>query len=141
MASRLDFLELTDTLSAKRSSPRCEGLPRPAYPGNPSPRPRAARSSLWLASASLGQILRGQPNIVDVIELIGNQCRSDGVKTQNMKEQPGTLVYETVLPEGGLTVRARGRRIVPDAPDLMFYTNPVRIVAQPLPLAADEVGH
>jgi hypothetical protein len=29
--------------------------------------------------------------------------------------------------EDGLVVRARGRRVVPDGPDLMFYTNPIRV--------------
>ncbi|HUG91994.1 MAG TPA: VanZ family protein, partial [Planctomycetaceae bacterium] len=49
-------------------------------------------------------------------------------------EATGPWLTESVLvPEGGVVLRARGRRVVPDGPDLMFYTNSIRLAAVPPP--------
>ena len=37
---------------------------------------------------------------------------------------------ELTAPDGGFILRARGRRVVTDGPDLLFYTNPVRILVR-----------
>jgi hypothetical protein len=45
---------------------------------------------------------------------------------------PGKIdAFKTVVtvPDGGVVLRARGRRSVDREPGLMFYTNPIRISA------------
>jgi hypothetical protein len=32
-----------------------------------------------------------------------------------------------VVPAGGMAIRARGRRVIEDGPDLLFYTNAVQV--------------
>jgi hypothetical protein len=31
------------------------------------------------------------------------------------------------VPSGGIAIRARGRRVIDDGPDLLFYTNAVQV--------------
>jgi len=39
----------------------------------------------------------------------------------------GVFRFAFTVPEGGVAVRARGRRVVDDGPDLLFYTNAVMV--------------
>ena len=69
---------------------------------------------------------QGQPNTIDLVELIGTTPTGTSILKSGALDA-GVLRYETIVPDGGLIVRARGRRVVPDGPDLLFYTNPVWI--------------
>jgi uncharacterized protein YjdB len=72
----------------------------------------------------------GNPNHLDAIELIA--VTGDGARIQvDRAPDPGAVALseKIVVPTGGLVLRARGRRVVEGGPDLLFYTNPVRIVA------------
>jgi hypothetical protein len=40
-----------------------------------------------------------------------------------------TVTERITVPADGIVVRARGRRVISGGPDLMFYTNPIRIIA------------
>ena len=72
----------------------------------------------------------GQPNRIDQVEVISVPPTGPVVPVEGTLGPDGrSRVASLVVPDGGLVVRARGRREVPDGPDLEFYTNPVRIVA------------
>ena len=68
----------------------------------------------------------GQANRVDLVELFG--VGQNG--TRVLHSGPlvdGVLRHAMPLPAGQLTIRARGRRIVEDGPDLLFYTNAIDV--------------
>jgi len=77
----------------------------------------------------------GQPNRIDRIELIAITPKGARVvasrEPSDKRSGKGMLMMaQTVeVPVGGVVLRVRGRRIVDDGPDLMFYTNPVRVLA------------
>jgi hypothetical protein len=105
------------------------GLARPAMAGE------AIRAS---AGSSVTATLRlevpetdwdGQPNRVDAVELIAIRKDSVAVIATAHPTGSGEALRATItLPGGGIVLRARGRRNVPNSPALMFYTNPIRIV-------------
>lgn len=70
-----------------------------------------------------------QENKIDEIELIG--ISANGAKSL-FKQAPAAGRVEfsekITVPEGGIVLRARGRRILDDQPDLLFYTNPIRVI-------------
>lgn len=75
----------------------------------------------------------GNPNQVDVIELIA--VTSDGARVvDEAPAEESELLFSTKLdvPPGGIVLRARGRRVIEDGPDLLFYTNPIRVTARPV---------
>jgi hypothetical protein len=73
-----------------------------------------------------------QPNQLDAIELIA--VSRDGARvfakrdTRRPDAGPMTVTEPLTVQANGVVVRARGRRVVTGGPDLMFYTNPIRIV-------------
>jgi hypothetical protein len=106
------------------------GLPRPAVVGE---RLRAPLGSVLTASLNLRipeADWNGAVNRVDVVEFIlvtpggvlVHPHAVSGTGDQRV-DQPVTLDAPS------LVIRARGRRIVPDGPDLMFYTNAIRVSA------------
>jgi len=106
------------------------GLARPAVPGE---RIEVSAGTTITAEMSL-DVPRGdwagRFNRVDAIEFIVVTPKSVEVKAQPISGVGAQRASEriTVGPEG-VVVRARGRRIVPDGPDLMFYTNAIRVSA------------
>ncbi|MFG0334211.1 MAG: hypothetical protein ACF8TS_12675, partial [Maioricimonas sp. JB049] len=57
-----------------------------------------------------------------------------GAQVVAQQEPPsrGQLLSATIpVLNGGLVLRARGRRRVVEGPDLMFYTNPIRVISRP----------
>jgi hypothetical protein len=70
---------------------------------------------------------RGNANAIDEVELIA-VTRGGAKSIYRQKPSDKGPAFEVVLevPAGGITFRARGRRSLPDKPDLMFYTNPVQ---------------
>ena len=71
----------------------------------------------------------GRPNRIDVVELIAVTREKVSIIARQSPQAEGPLLSTAFeVPAGGVVLRARGRRVVPGGPDLMFYTNPVRIV-------------
>jgi hypothetical protein len=70
----------------------------------------------------------GQPNHIDLIELIGIDATGAKVIAGAAPAGMGPAFSNTVsVPAAGLVVRARGFRTMADGSRLAFYTNPVRI--------------
>jgi hypothetical protein len=74
-----------------------------------------------------------QPNQVNAIELIAVSAAGSRVFANRDNQAPGsgpmTVTERITVPADGIVVRARGRRVISGGPDLMFYTNPIRIIA------------
>lgn len=73
----------------------------------------------------------GKPNSLHSLELIAiDETGAKEIANHPVSENSPAL-RTTVKPTGKwLVLRARGRRVVDDGPDLMFYTNPVRVVVE-----------
>lgn len=103
-----------------------DGLPRPAVAGE-SVRVKAGTSlRVELRALIPERDWAGAPNKIDTVDLIG--VTKDGasiVKAGALDH--GVFRHELTAPPGGITLRARGRRVVDDGPDLLFYTNPITI--------------
>jgi hypothetical protein len=70
---------------------------------------------------------RGDPNHVDIVDIIATTPSGTTI-LQSAAPGPGTRVVHVMeAPEEELVIRARGRRVVEDGPDLLFYTNGVRV--------------
>ncbi len=104
-------------------------LPRPAQVGEVIEAPGGTGLNIQLTAEVPSSDWRGAPNTIDLIELIvtdesGSRvipCVPAGagqVSVQKMIAAPAS---------GPLVVRARGRRTIYDGPDLLFYTNPIRV--------------
>ena len=106
-----------------------EGLPRPAVPGEVVQAAAGTVARVSLSFEVPAQDWKGDPNRVDEVELI--QVDRAGARSVQVgppaKEGPA-LTTNITVPDGGMVLRARGRRVEPDGPDLMFYTNPIRII-------------
>jgi hypothetical protein len=70
-------------------------------------------------------------NRIDQVELIAIKNGTASVVATATPSGTGpALTYSTTVPAGGVVFRSRGSRRLPDGDRLMFYTNPVRIVAK-----------
>ena len=70
----------------------------------------------------------GQPNRIDAVEFIVVTPEGASSVTKPIAGTGRqTVSHEFIAGEQGLVIRARGRRIVDNGPDLMFYTNAIRI--------------
>lgn len=108
-----------------------DGLHRPAIAGE-AIRVRTGTPLLVALRMEVPSLdWQGQPNRIDELELIA--VSASGART--VVKQPPALAatpLHAVVPAsaGGMMLRARGRRIVPDGPDLLFYTNPVQVLTE-----------
>ncbi len=74
---------------------------------------------------------RGQPNKIDSVELIGVTTDSAKMIESRQLGSDGSVQFNLCkVPPGGIVFRGRGRRVVTDGPDLMFYTNPIRVMTR-----------
>ncbi len=106
-----------------------EGLDRPAISGETIQVPAGATVTVELEFEVPSRDFQGQPNKIDEVELVCvTNTRSVVVAQQPPAAGSPALIEELPVEPGGMVLRARGRRIVDDGPDLLFYTNPVRIV-------------
>ena len=108
-----------------------DGLTRPALAGETLAVPAEMTVVASLRFRAPATDWAGQPNRIDAGDLIAiTQCGATVMASRppEYADAAVTFVEELTVPAGGLVLRARGRRIVPDGPDLMFYTNPIRIV-------------
>ncbi len=107
-----------------------DGLPRAAIAGETLEVEVGSQVNVRLAARVPELDWTGQPNHIDAVELI--VVTTDGVSSvevANTHSGQLNVGRQFQIPVGGLVVRARGRRKVADGPDLMFYTNPIRIQA------------
>ncbi len=108
------------------------GLDRPAWPGEAIEVHPHTTATVRIEMDIPEKDWEQQPNKIDRIELIA--ITPDDAKiiaTSPPSTQPSSPAFEHVInvPPGGIVLRARGRRTLHDQPDLMFYTNPIRIIA------------
>jgi hypothetical protein len=105
-----------------------DGLPRPAQAGEQIAVPANREIRVRVGCQVPAIDWEGKPNSISSLELI--VIDDSGVKEIDHPVGSETEpAFDTTLkPSGkGMVLRARGRRQVPGGPDLMFYTNSVRI--------------
>jgi len=103
-----------------------EGLPRAAVAGE-SVRLRAGTPVTIEVRAAVPETdWEGMSNRLDLVELIGAETGGTAVLNSGPLVD-GVLRHQLTVPAGGLAVRARGRRLVEDQPDLLFYTNAIMV--------------
>jgi hypothetical protein len=84
---------------------------------------------------------QGQANHIDEIEFIA--ITNSGAKSvYQQRPLPATRAAQLSLPvgEGGVTIRARGRRVLADNADLVFYTNPIQVFTYGLTATEASLG-
>ncbi|MCG8584138.1 MAG: hypothetical protein MI757_05445, partial [Pirellulales bacterium] len=103
---------------------------RMAMPGESVEVPAGATVTAKLRMTVPPTDWRGQPNRIDEVELIAvGADRAISLAKAAPAESGPAMTHTFAMPEQGIVLRARGRRVVADGPDLMFYTNPIRMVA------------
>lgn len=109
-----------------------EGLDRPARPGEIAAAPPGSTLSITVSLEIPAQTFDGKPNRIDqleLIEIVGDRAeiieRLAPSGSGTWKFQPRTLARDDIV------YRLRGRRVDPAEPDLMFYTNPIRVLSRP----------
>ena len=105
------------------------GLPRPATAGEVVELPAAGVADVSLRFVVPETDWEGMPNRIATVEFIAITPDALTVMPHQVSGSGLHEVSQSVpVGEHGVAIRARGRRVVPDGPDLMFYTNAVRIV-------------
>ena len=104
------------------------GLARPAMPGEHVRLPSARTVTARLNADVPALDWQDQPNQLDAIEFIVTTAAGTVVRVRPVSGVGAISASEPIaVPASGAVVRARGRRIVPDGPDLLFYTNAIRV--------------
>ena len=106
------------------------GLPRAAFAGEVIEAPPGAELTVELSMHTADVDWSGRPNRIDQIELISVTPQGAEILATCPPAAEGSTSLKTLAtPAGGIVLRARGRRIVEDGPDLLFYTNPIRVTS------------
>jgi hypothetical protein len=103
------------------------GLERSALAGEQLRVPAGATLSVDLAINVPAADSSGAANHIDAIELIGVTKDDARVIASGAPGADGRWHADVTTPAGGIVLRARGRRVIDDGPDLLFYTNPIRV--------------
>jgi hypothetical protein len=104
------------------------GVERPVRAGEHLRLPAPATFTVSLAFTVPDQDWRGEANQIDEVEfIVVTPEAASGVAKKVEGTGRLSVSHELVVGKLGVVVRARGRRIVHDGPDLMFYTNAIRI--------------
>lgn len=112
-------------------SVEAQGLPRPAMAGEVIELGAGADVTVRARFSVPPTDWAGKPNRIDAIELIAISAEGAMVVADRAPESgPYALSERVSVPAGGLVLRVRGRRIVENGPDLMFYSNPIRITVR-----------
>ena len=106
------------------------GLPRAAIAGEAIAVPSGSRLSVDLVLDVPAKDWAGADNRIDVVDLIGVTRNAASIVGTGAPDANGRWHADVDAPAGGIVLRARGRRVIDDGPDLMFYTDPVRIAAR-----------
>lgn len=105
------------------------GLSRSAVPGDVIEAPASSAIQAQVRFVVPERDWKGEHHEIDQVELIVVDAQGARIAAQNKPSASGVpLSADLIVPDGGLVLRARGRRIVTDGPDLLFYTNPVRVI-------------
>lgn len=112
------------------------GLDRPAWAGEVVELSSGSTITVRMGMDIPQTDWAGQPNRIDQLELIQVTAQGGVVIANRPPSLTGHALTETLtVPPGGVILRARGRRVIDNGPDLMFYTNPVRVVTPSTPSA------
>ena len=87
--------------------------------------PAGAKASVELKARIPAADWNSRPNTVDLIDLIGVTKDGATILRSGPLNSQGTFAHTLTIPPGGIVIRARGRRIVENGPDLLFHTNPI----------------
>jgi glycopeptide antibiotics resistance protein len=79
---------------------------------------------------------QGEPNRIDEVELIATSAGEANVVARRTPTSDSALRVALLVPEGGVTLRARGRREGIEGDDLLFYTNPIQVFTAASSLSA-----
>ncbi|MBL9093639.1 MAG: PHP domain-containing protein [Planctomycetaceae bacterium] len=108
------------------------GLPRPAIGGEilriAAGTPLTIQVDLIVPDVDW----QGATNTMDEVELILiSSSSARPLRRARLSNRGASSCRHTLTsPDGAWSVRARGRRVVADGPDLLFYTNPVHVLSQ-----------
>ena len=103
------------------------GLSRPAIAGEEVTLAAGTRATLELKVTIPATDWSSKPNRLDVVDLIGVTKDSASILQSGAPDAKGTFTHSLTIPSGGIVIRARGRRIVENGPDLMFHTNAIAV--------------
>lgn len=109
---------------------RVDGAGRSAQPGEVLEVPAGSRVRVEFEADVPPTDLNGRANSLSAIELIiveDDQVRA--IALPGTDERKLTVSHDVAIRGGSAVFRVRGRRSIADGPDLMFHTNPVRVVA------------
>lgn len=106
------------------------GLSRPAGVGEVVELPEESELTVRLQMLIPERDWSDGPNHIDELELIAVTRDGARVVAQTQPNLDGPAMQTSFrVPAGGVVLRARGRRVGNDNSDLLFYTNPIRILA------------
>jgi hypothetical protein len=109
-------------------SARIPGLPRAVVSGEVVSIPEPTTVTLTLSVSVPPTDWEGRPNRLDAIEfIVVTPEGATSVEKAVTADSDQTITHDFVAGTQGLVIRARGRRAVENGPDLMFYTNAIRI--------------
>lgn len=106
-----------------------DGLNRPFVPGETVAAAAGTRVNVTLKMKVPAQDYAGHDNRIDAVELVGISSQETRVLFSGAPGSPEAFHVVVPVPAGGIVLRARGRRGSGNEQALMFYTNPIRIVA------------
>jgi hypothetical protein len=106
------------------------GMPRAALPGEVIYVPSGSTVTARLKMDVPATDWQNQPNKIDAIELIGISKDKAAIIATRPLDAKHEFTETVIVPPGGVVLRARARRVISGAPDLMVYTNPIRVQAK-----------
>ncbi|MCU0878458.1 MAG: VanZ family protein [Pirellulaceae bacterium] len=112
------------------------GLTRPAIAGEAVYAPAGTVAMVTLRLETPSRDWKRDENRLDQVELITISESGAMVAAQQLPLSGTAMHVPIAVPPGGVTLRARGRRVVPDGEDLLFYTNPIQFVTDPAAVAS-----
>lgn len=101
-----------------------EGLARPAIAGETVRVPAGREVTIEVQAVVPPLDWAGQQNRLDRVEVIAIP-RGGVAATHEAMPTGGSWRVRLSIPAGALAIRGRGRRVVEDGPDTLFYTNPI----------------
>jgi glycopeptide antibiotics resistance protein len=104
------------------------GLTRPAIVGEAVYAPAGTVAMVTLRLETPSRDWKRDENRLDQVELITISESGTMIAAQQLPLSGTAMHVPIAVPPGGVTLRARGRRVVPDGEDLLFYTNPIQFV-------------
>jgi hypothetical protein len=105
-----------------------EGLARAAMVGETIQVPVGTTLTASVTFTVPDTDFEGKPNHVDAVEVVVVTPTEVSERVHAVSETGPQAIRETIVAgEGGVAVRARVRRVVPEGPDLLAYTNAIRM--------------